>query len=225
MHLVLNPYFHLSLPRVRYFLFAYSVLSFCNLSSFELFSKYCIFEFTLFNKKLGMLWLQVCSCNLATMQKPQNNCNWNLISQINIRFLIKFKINSVLAIQLCDSNTWVTVRLLKFINSEFTNLHISCAPNMSQPKHQGTFVTSIYHTGVNQTTGKLCKFVSVWATETEFFTGRIHDDNDCMKDKPFFVKWSHRFVWKKRALKTVDLCFGRKHLCPCVYSDTCEVLK
>lgn len=59
---------------------------------------------------------------------------------------------------------------------KFTNLHISCVPKMSQPKHQGAFFTSISHTGVSQTTGKLCTFVSVWETETEFFTGRIHDD-------------------------------------------------
>lgn len=43
-------------------------------------------------------------------------------------------------------------------------------------KHQGASFTSISHTGVNQTTGNLCKFVSVRETETEFFTGRIRDD-------------------------------------------------
>lgn len=124
----------------------------------------------------------------------------------------------------CDLNRCITVRLLKFINSEFTNLLISCAPNMSRPKNIRE--PSSHPSPTQESTKLQGSFVnlSVYERQKQNFSQEEYVMiNDCIKDKPSFVKWSTRFLCEKRALKTVDLCFSRKHLC--VYSDTHEFLK
>lgn len=74
------------------------------------------------------------------------------------------------------------------------------SPTQESTKLQGSFVN-----------------LSVWERQKQNFSLEEYVMiNDCMKHKP---------SWKKEALKTVDLCFSRKHLCLCVYSDTCGVLK
>lgn len=92
------------------------------------------------------------------------------------------------------------VELQKYLNSEFTNLHTPCTPNVSRLKHRGAFVASVSPTEVNQTTGKLCKICH----KLNFSLQEYNMKNPCVKDKPSFMNWSERFAWKKE--------------CPCVYS-------